>query len=246
MGGLDLCFGRWDTHQHALADVHPSGVQNEIFPGQDFNNNRIMDFKSVEEWQNNELSKAEYGRMPWHDVSLALIGDCVYDIAEHFVLRWNLVKRDKYKRVEHIDWLMLEGRTGDDEELVAVQRPIYPCGAYAQHPLSPLSSKPLEIQGSVRAQVVRSSSDWSSGILPEHSIQNAYAEVIRNAEHFVYIESQFFSKPILTISFGHECELPPDMIYSYGYWRSSIPNPQSDRPCHRRYLRPRWQGGKEI
>lgn len=75
MGGLDLCFGRWDTHQHALADVHPSGVQNEISPGQDFNNSRIMDFKSVEEWQNNELSKAEYGRMPWHDVSLALIGD---------------------------------------------------------------------------------------------------------------------------------------------------------------------------
>ena len=38
-----------------------------------------------------------------------------------------------------------------------------------------------------------SSDDWSSGILNEHSIQNAYCETIRNAQHFVYIENQFFS-----------------------------------------------------
>lgn len=24
--------------------------------------------------------------MPWHDVAMGVIGDCVYDIAEHFVL----------------------------------------------------------------------------------------------------------------------------------------------------------------
>lgn len=45
IGGLDLCFGRWDVHQHPLADLHPTGIQDNIFPGQDFNNNRIMDFK---------------------------------------------------------------------------------------------------------------------------------------------------------------------------------------------------------
>ena len=61
IGGLDLCFGRWDNLQHTLADVHPAGVKNEIFPGQDFNNNRIKDFQSVDDWQSNELSKAEYG-----------------------------------------------------------------------------------------------------------------------------------------------------------------------------------------
>ncbi|KAL1846391.1 hypothetical protein Plec18167_007927 [Paecilomyces lecythidis] len=192
IGGIDLCFGRWDTNGHPLADVHPSGVQDEIFPGQDFNNNRILDFQSVEDWQNNELSKTDYGRMPWHDVAMAVIGDCVYDIAEHFVLRWNLVKRDKYKRSDEVDWLMLEGRTGEDEDLVAVQRPSYPCGEYIQHPLSPLSTKPRGMQGSVHAQIVRSSADWSSGILTEHSIQNAYIESIRNAQHYVYIENQFF------------------------------------------------------
>ncbi|KAI9037420.1 putative phospholipase PldA [Aspergillus affinis] len=192
IGGIDLCFGRWDAHQHPLADVHPSNLKDEIFPGQEFNNNRIMDFQSVGDWQSNEVSKAEYGRMPWHDVAMGLMGDCVYDIAEHFVLRWNFIKRDKYKRDNSVDWLVLEGRTGEDEDLVAVQRPKYPCGDYVQHPFQPLSSKPLGNQGTARAQIIRSSADWSSGILTEHSIQNAYKEVISKAEHFVYIENQFF------------------------------------------------------
>ena len=175
--------------------MHPSGVQNEVFPGQDFNNNRIMDFQSVQDWYENALSKADFGRMPWHDVAMAVIGDCVFDIAEHFVLRWNFIKRDKYKRVDTVDWLELETRDGQDEDIVAVQRPKFPCGDYVKHPLSPLSTKPGRNQGTVHAQIVRSSADWSSGLDPvEHSIQNAYSEVIRNAEHYVYIENQFFSK----------------------------------------------------
>ena len=194
IGGLDLCFGRWDNRQHPLADAHPSGVINEIFPGQDFNNNRILDFKTVEDWKSNELSKLDYGRMPWHDVAMGVIGDCVYDIAEHFALRWNFIKRDKYKRNPDVDWLTLQGREGDLEDLIAVQRPKHPVGEYIRHPLSPLQDRAWakEQQGTVHAQIVRSSCDWSSGILTEHSIQNAYCEIIRNAQHFVYIENQFF------------------------------------------------------
>jgi phospholipase D1/2 len=169
-------------------------LKDEIFPGQDWNNNRIMDFQSVADWQSNEVSKLEYGRMPWHDVSMGLVGDCIYDIAEHFVLRWNFIKRDKYKRNHEVDWLLLEGRTGKNEDLIGVQRPKYPCGEYVQHPLNPGSTKPRGMQGTVRGQIVRSSGDWSSGILAEHSIQNAYCEIIRNAQHLVYIENQFFSK----------------------------------------------------
>ncbi|KAK2614828.1 hypothetical protein N8I77_001626 [Diaporthe amygdali] len=192
IGGLDLCFGRWDNHQHQLSDLHPEGIQNEMWPGQDFNNNRVMDFKNVDDWKQNEVSKAEYGRMPWHDVAMGLIGPCVYDIAEHFVLRWNFVKRDKYKRDERFDWLELRGRQGEDEDLVGVQRPKHPVGDYVVHPPTPMESKNLENRGSIHAQIVRSSADWSSGILTDHSIQNAYSEIIRQAEHYVYIENQFF------------------------------------------------------
>lgn len=239
IGGIDLCFGRWDAHQHPLADAHPSNFRNDIFPGQEFNNNRIMDFQSVDQWQNNELSKAEYGRMPWHDVAMGLIGDSVYDIAEHFVLRWNFVKRDKYKRDDSVDWLLLEGRTGENEDLIAVQRPKFPCGDYLQHPFKPLDSKPHGNQGSVRAQIVRSSADWSSGILVEHSIQNAYIEIIRNAQHYVYIENQFFS--MLLESF-HSMERPVLTLNSHRYRRKPGAHSQRYWKCNRRGLCPCWQG----
>ena len=45
IGGLDLCFGRWDTHTHPLADVHPTSFADTLFPGQDYNNARVLDFK---------------------------------------------------------------------------------------------------------------------------------------------------------------------------------------------------------
>lgn len=125
---------------------------------------------------------------------MGVIGPAVYDIAEHFALRWNFVKRDKYKRDPRFDWICLEGRTGEHEDLIGVQRPKFPVGEYLNHPLSPLETKPLKAnQGTVKAQVVRSSCDWSSGILNEDSIQTAYKELIRNAQHIVHIENQFFS-----------------------------------------------------
>ena len=41
-------------------------------------------------------------------------------------------------------------------------------------------------------QIVRSCSKWSNGTRIEHSIANAYINVIENSRHFVYIENQFF------------------------------------------------------
>ncbi|CAD8051895.1 unnamed protein product [Paramecium primaurelia] len=42
-------------------------------------------------------------------------------------------------------------------------------------------------------QLTRSSGTWSTGIKQtEKSIQNAYVSLIKNAQHFIYIENQFF------------------------------------------------------
>lgn len=40
MGGLDLCFGRWDMNHHPLADAHPGDLNAIVFPGQDYNDAR--------------------------------------------------------------------------------------------------------------------------------------------------------------------------------------------------------------
>lgn len=34
MGGLDLCYGRWDTNQHSIADAHPGDLGKIVFVGQ--------------------------------------------------------------------------------------------------------------------------------------------------------------------------------------------------------------------
>ena len=44
-----------------------------------------MDFHDVQDWKQNQLNKKDYGRMPWHDVSLGFVGPAALDLAEHFV-----------------------------------------------------------------------------------------------------------------------------------------------------------------
>lgn len=42
-------------------------------------------------------------------------------------------------------------------------------------------------------KIVRSADDWSAGIKKtEHSIMDAYLDLISQAQHFIYIENQFF------------------------------------------------------
>lgn len=62
-------------------------------------------------------------------------------------------------------------------------------GAHAQQQSHAEHSAQL---GMAECQITRSSAKWSHNISTEHSIQNAYCEIIKNSKHFVYIENQFF------------------------------------------------------
>ncbi|CAG7959926.1 unnamed protein product [Penicillium nalgiovense] len=97
MGGLDMCFGRWDTNQHELSDLHPSDVSQTLFPGQDYNNSRVLDFQDVVHWENNQLDRKTMSRMGWSDISVSLHGAAVEDLRRHFVERWNFIYDSKYK-----------------------------------------------------------------------------------------------------------------------------------------------------
>lgn len=97
MGGLDLCFGRWDTNQHAIADVHPSDLSQIVFPGQDYNDARVLDFQNVSQWEKNQLDRKVTSRMGWSDISISLRGPVVEDLRKHFVDRWNYIYDSKYR-----------------------------------------------------------------------------------------------------------------------------------------------------
>ncbi|RMD43559.1 hypothetical protein DV735_g1572, partial [Chaetothyriales sp. CBS 134920] len=96
MGGLDLCFGRWDTYQHSISDVHPENPNSVTFTGQDYNNARVLDFVDVPHPLENKLDRTKTSRMGWSDISVSLHGPCVDDLRHHFIDRWNFIYSEKY------------------------------------------------------------------------------------------------------------------------------------------------------
>ncbi|RUP45335.1 hypothetical protein BC936DRAFT_148300 [Jimgerdemannia flammicorona] len=157
IGGLDACFGRWDTHDHSLADFHPATLKKEIWPGQDYNNARYKDFSEVEKWDLELIDKRSIARMPWHDVSVGIIGQPVLDIAKHFCERWNFIKKEK---------------SLDRDEVIFLEPPLGGfTQSYAREAESHLRVKHHhnigEVKGSHRVQVLRSSSQWSHDIQTE-------------------------------------------------------------------------------
>ncbi|EKM50988.1 uncharacterized protein PHACADRAFT_151417 [Phanerochaete carnosa HHB-10118-sp] len=208
IGGLDLCFGRWDTHTHPLADAHPTHFDETLFPGQDYNNARVLDFKNVSQYANNGLSIIDMPRMPWHDMHMTLCGPVVLDIVQHFVERWNEVKRRKYRNENRYDWLALPHNIEAAPEESVARHPLrenwHSMGKRFKQRFNRQYGEwfpeeeedPIAYQrppnGTCRVQAVRSVSDWSHGVLTERSVQNAYCQLIAEANHFIYIENQFF------------------------------------------------------
>ena len=90
VGGLDLCWGRYDNHKHPLTDVK-NNDEIYLFPGIDYSNARVADFIDVENYMTEAIERTK-PRMPWHDIHSMIEGPAVLDIARHFVERWNFVK----------------------------------------------------------------------------------------------------------------------------------------------------------
>ncbi|KAI9365193.1 hypothetical protein BD770DRAFT_378002 [Pilaira anomala] len=190
LGGIDLCFGRWDTHGHPLADFSGNDPESELFPGQDYSDARVRDFEHVKNWDMRLIDKTVIPRMPWHDMSLCVIGAPVLDVARHFCERWNFIKHEKAMKKDNVPFLQPPlGGMGRQERYMAE-----PIPDEEEHHVQKLRHMPRVhgVTGTVRAQVLRSSAEWSSGVDLEHSIQNAYVATILRAEHYIYIENQFF------------------------------------------------------
>jgi len=88
VGGLDLCWGRYDTNEHPIYEA-PNSEKKYFYPFIDYSNARICDFTNVENYLVESVPRESCPRMPWHDVHLRLIGPAVNDISRHFIERWN-------------------------------------------------------------------------------------------------------------------------------------------------------------
>lgn len=179
VGGIDLCFGRWDTPQHLLVDDKPTGFESsdgpkdtdscQLWPGKDYSNPRVQDFYDLDKPYEEMYDRNIVPRMPWHDISMHVVGQPARDLTRHFVQRWNYILRQR--------------------------KPTRPTPFLLPPPdFNPADLEALGLDGTCEVQILRSACNWSLGTpdVTEHSIMNAYVKLIEQSEHFVYIENQFF------------------------------------------------------
>ncbi|KAI4863088.1 phospholipase D [Hypoxylon rubiginosum] len=181
LGGIDLCFGRWDNPQHPITDDRPTGMEPDgdrprdaehcqLFPGKDYSNPRVLDFFKLNEPYEEMYDRSKVPRMPWHDISMQVVGQPARDLTRHFVQRWNYLRRER--------------------------KPTRPTPFLLPPPdANPVDLEALGLSGTCEVQILRSAGDWSLGYpkdFREHSIQSAYVKLIEESEHFVYMENQFF------------------------------------------------------
>ncbi|KAI1734177.1 phospholipase D [Xylaria scruposa] len=181
IGGIDLCFGRWDNPQHPINDDRPTGMEPDddvprdsehcqLFPGKDYSNPRVLDFFKLDEPYAEMYDRSRIPRMPWHDISMQVTGQPARDLTRHFVQRWNYLRRER-KPTRPTPFL-LPPPDANESDLAG-----------------------LGLSGTCEVQMLRSAGDWSLGFpkdVREHSIQTAYVKLIEESEHFVYMENQFF------------------------------------------------------
>lgn len=178
-GGVDLCFGRWDTPQHTVVDDKLTGFELDdnpkdaehcqLWPGKDYSNPRVQDFFALDKPYEEMYNRSETPRMPWHDIGMQIVGQPARDLTRHFVQRWNYLLRQR--------------------------KPSRPTPFLLPPPdFDPADIEALGLDGTCEVQILRSACSWSLGTpnKTEHSIMNAYVQMISTSEHFVYIENQFY------------------------------------------------------
>ncbi|KAG5069648.1 hypothetical protein JHK85_002025 [Glycine max] len=200
IGGLDLCDGRYDTPEHRLFRN-----LDDVFDG-DFHNPTFS-------------AGTRVPRQPWHDLHCRIDGPAAYDVLINFEQRWR--KATKWKefailfkkssqwhddaliRIERISWILspsgaatLKDKSDDytvpeDDPLVWVSSEDDPENWHVQIFRSidsgSLKGFPKRVDVALSQNLI-----CAKNLVIDKSIQTAYIQAIRSAQHFIYIENQYF------------------------------------------------------
>ncbi|RDX67638.1 Phospholipase D beta 1, partial [Mucuna pruriens] len=178
VGGLDLCDGRYDTPNHplfrTLQTLHKDDFHNPTFTG----------------------NTGGCPREPWHDLHSKIDGPAAYDVLTNFEERW--ARAANPKGIKKL-------RSSYDDALLKLDR--------IRDIISPSNiSVGDDNPGSWHVQIFRSIDSNSvkggfpkepkdasnknlvcgKNVLIDMSIHTAYVKAIRAAQHYIYIENQYF------------------------------------------------------
>ncbi|KAJ0717438.1 putative phospholipase D [Helianthus annuus] len=178
VGGLDLCDGRYDSPEHPLFrtsnTVHADDFHNPTFTG----------------------NLAGCPREPWHDMHSKIDGPAAYDVLTNFEERW--LKASKPRGIKKL-------RSTYDDSLLKLERVQDLLGINDQpyHDERDPEGWHVQIFRSIDSNSVKgfpkdpkeaTSKNLVCGknVLIDMSIHTAYVKAIRSAQHFIYIENQYF------------------------------------------------------
>ncbi|CAD6211717.1 unnamed protein product [Miscanthus lutarioriparius] len=178
VGGLDLCGGRYDTPWHPLFRT----LQNEH--KEDYHN---PNFNTVD---------ARGPREPWHDLHSKIDGPAAYDVLQNFQERWlKAAKRHGIKKLakSYDDALLSIERI---PEIININDAIYfgdndPETWHVQVFRSIDSNSAKGFPKDPRAATMKNLV-CGKNVLIDLSIHTAYVHAIRAAQHYIYIENQYF------------------------------------------------------
>ncbi|XVF18095.1 hypothetical protein REPUB_Repub10bG0182100 [Reevesia pubescens] len=197
VGGIDLCDGRYDTPEHRL----------------------LRDLETVfkDDFHNPTFAAGTKApRQPWHDLHSKIEGPAAYDVLINFEQRWKKSTKwtefslffrgkshwsdDALIRIERISWIQSPSSAGTDDGVTIV-----PEDDPKVHVLSKDDRENWDVQifrsidsGSLKGfpKYIKKAQNQnlicSKDIVIDKSIQAAYIHAIRSAQHYIYIENQYF------------------------------------------------------
>ncbi|XP_023633853.1 phospholipase D delta isoform X2 [Capsella rubella] len=197
IGGIDLCDGRYDTPEHRilhdLDTVFKDDFHNPTFP-----------------------TGTKAPRQPWHDLHCRIDGPAAYDVLMNFEQRWRKATRwkefslrlkgkthwqdDALIRIGRISWILspvfkfLKDGTSivpEDDPCVWVSKEDDPENWHVQVFRS-IDSGSVKGFPKYEDEAEVQNLECAKRLVVDKSIQTAYIQTIRSAQHFIYIENQYF------------------------------------------------------
>ncbi|KAI5428863.1 phospholipase D gamma 1 [Lathyrus oleraceus] len=177
VGGLDLCDGRYDTHHHplfkTLETIHKDDYHNPTYTG----------------------NTGGCPREPWHDLHSKIDGPAAYDVLTNFEERWLKASKpqgikklkisydDALLRLERIpDVIGINDTPSGDDDPESWHVQIF--RSIDSNSVKGFPKDPREATGKNLV--------CGKNALIDMSIHTAYVKAIRAAQHYIYIENQYF------------------------------------------------------
>ncbi|KAK3126786.1 hypothetical protein QOZ80_7AG0562520 [Eleusine coracana subsp. coracana] len=182
IGGLDLCDGRYDTPEHRLF--------------------KDLDTVFKDDFHNPTFPVNKHGpRQPWHDLHCKIEGPAAYDILTNFEQRWRKsvkwkvsVRRavswhhDTLVKINRMSWIVSPSTDELNAHVCDEKDPEnWHVQVFRSIDSGSVKGFPKLVQEAESQNLV-----CAKNLQIDKSIHNAYVKAIRSAQHFIYIENQYF------------------------------------------------------